>query len=134
MRPGHPGAGLQVPAPLQPPEALPAVASVALQQGNFAGKNILRDIRGKPRRKFRYFDRGKMATIGKSKAIVERGSFKFGGFFAWVVWLIVHIWFLSGFQNRLDVFLQWAWVYIFHRHGARIITERDWRLYDKAPV
>ncbi|MDD5729997.1 MAG: NAD(P)/FAD-dependent oxidoreductase [Candidatus Omnitrophica bacterium] len=121
--------GDQANCPDKDGKPLPGVASVALQQGTFAGKNILRELKGLPRKNFKYFDKGKATTIGKSKAIVEIGPLKFGGFFAWIIWLIVHIWFLTGFENRVVVLLRWAWVYIWHHHGARIIISRNWRFY-----
>jgi len=63
-----------------------------------------------------------MATIGRNKAIVQSGRWKFTGWFAWITWLIVHIYFLTGFRNRIFVFLQWAWSYITYRRGARLIV------------
>ena len=68
-----------------------------------------------------------MATIGRSRAIVEVGRWKFAGFFAWLVWLIVHIYFLTGFRNRLFVVITWAWSYLTFRRGARLIVEKEWR-------
>ncbi len=110
-------------------KSLPGVATVALQQGTLAGKNILRDIKGLPRKNFKFFDKGSAATIGRSKAIVEVGPFKFGGLLAWIIWLFIHLWFLTGFENRVVVLFRWAWVYLRHRHGARIIMSRQWRFY-----
>ncbi len=69
-----------------------------------------------------------MATIGRSRAIVEIGRFKFAGWFAWVTWLIVHIYYLTGFKNRFFVVLQWAWSYMTFRRGARLIVEKEWRM------
>jgi len=98
-----------------------------MQQGQFLATNILRDIAGKPRESFRYVDKGKMATIGRSKAITQVGNKKFTGFFAWIVWLVVHIYFLTGFRNRLFVVFSWAWSYLTYRRGARLILEKEWR-------
>ncbi len=68
-----------------------------------------------------------MATIGRGRAIVEIGSFKISGFLAWLVWLVVHIYYLTGFKNRLLVVLQWAWSYVSFRRGARLIVPKEWR-------
>jgi len=106
---------------------LPGTAPVAIQQGRFIAKAILRELGGEPRAAFRFADKGQMATIGRRRAIVEIGRFKFAGWFAWVTWLLVHIYFLTGFKNRLFVVLQWAWSFITFRRGARLIVEKDWR-------
>ena len=99
-------------------EQLPGLASVALQQGKAIGKNILRDVAGKPQKPFSYFDKGKMATIGKYKAIVEFGNTKLSGIPAWFIWLLVHIYFLSGFKHRFFVLLQWGWSYFTFGHAT----------------
>ena len=101
---------------------LPGMAPVAVQQGIFVAKTILTDIAGKPRREFKYRDKGIMATIGRNKAILKSGRWKMTGRFAWIAWLVVHIYFLTGFKNRLFVVLQWAWSYLTFRRGARLIV------------
>lgn len=106
---------------------LPGTAPVAMQQGRFIGRTILSDLRGEPREPFRFLDKGKMATIGRSRAIVEVGRFQFAGFFAWLTWLVVHIFYLTGFKNRFFVVLSWAWSYLTFRRGARLIVEKEWR-------
>jgi NADH dehydrogenase len=108
---------------------LPGVAPVALQEGRFIGQAILREIAGKPRGEFRYFDKGQMATIGRSRAIVEIGRLHLAGFFAWLVWLVVHIYYLVGFKNRMFVVVQWAWSYLTFRRGARLIVGKEWRFF-----
>jgi NADH dehydrogenase len=108
---------------------LPGVAPVALQQGRFVGRAIQRELAGKPRGEFRYVDKGQMATIGRSRAIVEIGRLHFAGFFAWLVWLVVHIYYLVGFKNRLFVVIQWAWSYLTFRRGARLIVGTAWRFH-----
>ncbi|MCG8404806.1 MAG: NAD(P)/FAD-dependent oxidoreductase [Phycisphaerales bacterium] len=118
---------------------LPGIAPVAMQQGRFVAATILRDLAGKPRQAFRFVDRGQMATIGRSRAIVEIGKLRFCGWFAWVTWLVVHIYFLVGFKNRLFVVLNWAWSYMTFRRGARLIVEREWQFGktksdDKEPI
>ena len=79
------------------------------EEGRAIAASILRDLRGQPREKFHYFDKGQMATIGRSRAIAQTGRFKLTGFLAWLAWLVVHIYYLTGFRNRLLVVLQWAW-------------------------
>jgi NADH dehydrogenase len=68
-----------------------------------------------------------MATIGRSKAVAEVGKFKLGGFSAWVAWLVVHIYYLTGFKNRFFVVVQWALSYLTYRRGARLIVSKDWK-------
>ncbi len=111
---------------------LPGQASVALQEGVAIGKNILLDISGKPRKPFLYRDKGQMATIGKNAAIAERGNVKLSGLPAWIIWLTVHIYYLSGAKHRLFVILQWAWSYFTFGHGARIVN-KEWRFYSTIP-
>ncbi len=106
---------------------LPGLAPVAMQQGIFVGHAIRNEIAGRPRGRFVYRDKGRMATIGRSRAIVEMGNWKFAGFFAWLMWLAVHIYYLTGFKNRLLVVLQWAWSYATFRRGARLIVNKEWR-------
>ncbi|WP_298868775.1 NAD(P)/FAD-dependent oxidoreductase [uncultured Gimesia sp.] len=107
-------------------EPLPGTAPVALQQGKYIGKTIRQELKGKPRSNYCFHDKGQMATIGRSRAIVEIGRFKIAGFIAWVVWLVVHIFYLTGFKNRMLVVMQWAWSYLSFRRGARLIVDRDW--------
>ena len=109
---------------------LPGVAPAAAQQGRFIADTIRNELDGKPRGEFRYNDKGQMATIGRSRAITEVGKFKLTGIFAWVVWLVVHIYFLTGFRNRIFVVLSWAWSFITFRRGARLIINKRWRSYD----
>ncbi|MEM8947225.1 MAG: NAD(P)/FAD-dependent oxidoreductase [Planctomycetota bacterium] len=106
---------------------LPGTAPVAMQQGRFIGQTILHDIAGKPREKFHFVDKGQMATIGRSRAVVEVGKFRFAGWFAWITWLVVHIFYLTGFKNRFFVVLSWAWSYLNFRRGARLIVEKQWQ-------
>jgi NADH dehydrogenase len=97
-----------------------------MQQGQYLARTILADIRGRPRKPFHFLDKGQMATIGRSKAILEMGSLRLTGFLAWLTWLAVHIYYLTGFRNRLLVVLQWAWSYLTFGRGARLIVEKDW--------
>ena len=114
--------------------SLPGVAPVALQQGKFIAKNILRELDGKPRESFSYLDKGQMATIGRGRAVVETGKVRFGGFFAWLTWLVIHIYYLTEFRNKLAVMFNWAWSYLTFRRGARLIVNREWRSYSDTPA
>jgi NADH:ubiquinone reductase (H+-translocating) len=105
---------------------LPGIAPVAIQQGNAVAANIWRAVQGQRRRPFRYFDRGSMATIGRAAAVAEIRALHLSGFVAWIAWLVVHIFFLIGFENRLLVIVQWAWSYVSYERGARLITG-PWR-------
>lgn len=108
---------------------LHGIAPVALQQGRFIAKNILRDLKNKPREDFHYIDKGLLATIGRNKAVLEIGRLKLGGFWAWMIWLFVHIYYLIGFKNKFVVLLQWASSYLTYQKGARLIVNHDWRFY-----
>jgi NADH dehydrogenase len=108
---------------------LPGVAPVALQQGRWAARNILREIKEKARQPFVYVDKGQMATIGRSRAIMSFAGFEFRGFFAWLSWLLVHIYYLTGFRNRVFVVMQWAWSYVTFRRSARLIVDKEWRSF-----
>jgi len=112
---------------LQDGAPIPGLAPAAIQMGEAAAKNILASIEGKPRAPFRYRDKGMMATIGKHRAIAQAGRLRLTGFVAWLAWLFVHILYLIGFKNRVTVFLEWTWSYVFSRRGARLITSPDWR-------
>ena len=104
---------------------LPGVAQVAIQGGRLAARNILASTRGSPRGEFRYFDKGNLATIGRNKAVADFGRVRFGGFFAWLLWLFVHILYLAGFRNRLSVLVQWGYAYFTRQRGVRLITETE---------
>jgi NADH:ubiquinone reductase (H+-translocating) len=107
---------------------LPGTAPVAMQAGRYAARTILDDLRGRPRRSFHFVDKGQMATIGRSRAVLEIGSIKLGGFLAWLLWLVIHIYYLTGFDKRLLVITEWAWSYLTFARGARLITGRDWHM------
>lgn len=105
---------------------VPGVAQPAMQMGDYAAKRILEVVRGRMSNKgFRYWDKGDMATIGRAAAVAKiEWPFKghWTGLAAWVVWLVVHIFFLIGFRNRFAVFRQWAWTYLTYQDGVRLIT------------
>jgi NADH dehydrogenase len=103
-------------------QLVPGVAPAAIQQGKATARNIVRDLQGKPRRDFHYWNKGSLATIGRAAAIAQFGKIHISGFVAWLSWLFVHIFFLIGFRNRLIVLIQWAWSYFTYERGARLIT------------
>jgi NADH:ubiquinone reductase (H+-translocating) len=105
-------------------QPLPGVSPVAMQMGTHAAPNIMRELAGKDYKPFKYFDKGNMATIGRSRAIAAIGKLHLSGFIAWLAWLAVHIFFLIGFRNRMVVLLEWAWSYFTYQRGARLITGR----------
>jgi NADH:ubiquinone reductase (H+-translocating) len=102
---------------------VPWVAPAANQEGAFAAGSILRDLRGQPRGKFHYFNKGDLAVIGRSRAIADFGRVKFTGRPAWLLWLFVHIMYLVGFRNRIMVFIEWAYAYFTYQAGVRLITD-----------
>ena len=123
--PGHPE--VQVIGDLanfshQTGQPLPGVSPVAMQQGRHAARNILRMIKNREPRRFRYWNKGSMATIGRHRAVADLNFVHLSGLPAWLVWLFVHIIFLVGFRNRLVVLFQWAWAYFTFNAGARLIT------------
>lgn len=101
---------------------LPGLGAVAVQEGDAAARNISRDLRGQPRVSFRYVNKGTLATIGRKAAVAQFGPIHLSGFFAWLVWLFVHILLLVGFRNRLMVLAEWAWSYFTQERSARLIT------------
>jgi NADH dehydrogenase len=101
---------------------LPGVAPVAIQQGQHVARMIAARLNGKPDKPFKYRDYGSMATIGRSAAVAEMGRFRFTGYFAWLIWLFIHLMQLVTFQNRVLVLTQWAWNYITRDRSARLIT------------
>ena len=101
---------------------LPGVAPVALQQGRYVAKVVGDDLRNKPRKNFDYFDKGNLATIGRAAAVAQFRKLHISGYFAWLAWLFIHIFFLIGFRNRIIVLIQWAWSYLTYERGARLIT------------
>ncbi|MFT4038409.1 MAG: NAD(P)/FAD-dependent oxidoreductase [Thermomicrobiales bacterium] len=100
----------------------PGVAQVAKQQGQWAAKNIRRAMAGQPMEPFQYIDLGNMATIGRNAAVADIRGVTLTGFFAWLVWALVHVFNLIGFRNRVVVGVQWLWGYLSFQRGARLIT------------
>ncbi len=101
---------------------VPGVAPAAMQMGRYAAKQIRRELAGKPRRPFRYVDKGSLAVIGRAAAVAYIAGLKLSGFVAWLVWLFVHIMYLIGFRNRMVVLVDWAWAYLSWQRGVRLIT------------
>ncbi len=117
-------------------QALPGLAPVAIQQGRHVARLIDREARARgngevddkatnrpTRHAFHYVDKGIMATVGRSRAVMQFKGLRWSGFFAWLAWLVVHIYFLVGFRTRFLVILEWAWVYLRNASGSRIISE-----------
>ena len=107
-------------------EPLPGIAPVAIQMGRFVARVIQRSSCGEPRKRFHYVDKGIMATIGRSRAVVQVGGLALSGRLAWFSWIFVHILYLIGFRNRLIVLIDWAWAYLAYGRGARLITGAPW--------
>lgn len=101
---------------------VPAVSPAAIQMGNYAARAIRAIVAGKTRPPFHYFNKGELAVIGRGDAIANLPGLRFGGLFAWLIWIFLHIAYLIGFRNRVLVLIQWAWSYVTYRRGARLIT------------
>ncbi len=101
----------------------PQLAQVAMQQAENLAGNLIRMSEGKPLAPFSYRNLGTMATIGRKKAVAEIGKFKFGGFFAWVLWLVVHLRSILGVRNKFVVFLNWMWNYFNYKQSLRLILK-----------
>jgi NADH dehydrogenase FAD-containing subunit len=109
--------------PLEDGKTLPGVAPVAMQQGYYIGSRIAKLVAGEtPDQPFKYWDKGNMATIGRSRAVLESGKWRMTGWFAWLAWLFIHILYLARFENRMLVLFQWFWGYITRNRTARLIT------------
>jgi NADH dehydrogenase len=100
---------------------LPMVAQVAIQSGITAAQNILRQIAGQTPQPFHYHDRGSMITIGRKSAGVAIGARTYTGFFAWLLWLVIHLFNLIGFRNRMMVLINWAWDYLLYERAVRFV-------------
>jgi NADH dehydrogenase len=134
---GHPEAfviGDQSRFDHQNDQPLPGLAQVAMQQGRFVARTIRDELVSRPRSKFHYVDKGQLATIGRSRAVADIWKLQFGGILAWMIWLFVHIYYLTGFKNRIFVVFQWAVSYLTYRRGARLIVGHDWRIAHKPRV
>ena len=101
---------------------VPGVAPVAIQMGQYVAKEVRRRASNEPSQPFSYWDKGSMATIGRSKGIAQIGKIHLSGFVAWSAWLFIHLIYLIGYRNRFFVLLNWAWQYLSWQSGARLIT------------
>ncbi|MEH1903018.1 MAG: NAD(P)/FAD-dependent oxidoreductase [Nostoc sp.] len=104
---------------------LPGVAPVAKQQGEYVAELVQHRLRGDSLPPFSYVDHGSLAMIGHNSAVVDLGFIKLKGFFAWLFWLLIHIYFLIEFDNKLVVMIKWAWNYFTRNRGARLITGQE---------
>jgi len=119
--------------PHQTGKPLPGISPVAMQEGRHAARNVLAMIQGRKPQRFRYWDKGTMATIGRNKAVADLKFMHLSGLPAWLAWLFVHVVFLVGFRNRLLVLFQWAWAYLTFDKGARLIT-RNFQSEQRPPA
>jgi NADH dehydrogenase len=103
-------------------QPLPMLATVAQQQAKAAAKNLQRILKGKKLDPFHYKDPGLLATIGRNAAVARIWGLSFSGFIAWAIWVVLHIYRLIGFRNRLVVLINWAWDYFFYDNQVRLIT------------
>jgi NADH:quinone reductase (non-electrogenic) len=125
--PGHPevlaiGDMVRIRQPSGSPVALPGLAPVAMQEGRHAATVVKDRLEGLPGRRFRYLDKGNLATIGRYRAVADIRGIHLSGFVAWVTWLTVHLFYLIGFENRLLVLIRWAFSFATHGRGARLIA------------
>jgi NADH dehydrogenase len=104
-------------------QTLPGLAPVAIQQGQYAARSVRRRLRGEIVAPFRYLNKGNVATIGRGRAVVAVGFIRLSGLPAFLIWLVVHIWYLIGFQNRLFVLGEWMFSFITHGRSNRLIVE-----------
>ncbi|MFM9108877.1 MAG: NAD(P)/FAD-dependent oxidoreductase [Chloroflexota bacterium] len=101
---------------------VPGVAPAAMQTGVHAAGNAVRTLAGQPLQEFTYQDKGNLAIVGRNRAVAQIGSRQFSGFFAWLLWLVIHLGYLNGFRNRLIALIDWAWMYFTNNRGARLIS------------
>ncbi|MEJ8756388.1 NAD(P)/FAD-dependent oxidoreductase [Pontibacter sp. H259] len=114
------------------PKGHPGVAQPAIQQGKLLGKNLERIVKNEPLEKFEYTDKGSLAIIGRNRAVADLpGNLHFGGFFAWIVWLFVHVMALVGFRNKLVVLSNWVYRFFTYENGTRLIIRPYVRKGDK---
>jgi NADH dehydrogenase len=128
--PGHPevialGDMVRIRREDDEPLELPGLAPVAMQEGRYAGRLVRNRLRGRETAPFHYRDKGNLATIGRASAVADLNFVRLSGFIAWVGWLVVHLWYLIGFQNRLLVLIRWSFSFFTHGRGARLITGEE---------
>ncbi|MBD2436931.1 NAD(P)/FAD-dependent oxidoreductase [Nostoc sp. FACHB-110] len=103
-------------------QALPGVAPVAIQEGEYVAALVKKRLRGQTMPAFKYSDHGSLAMIGQNSAVVDLGLINMDGFFAWIFWLFIHIYFLIEFDSKVLVMMQWAWNYMTRKRGSRLMT------------
>lgn len=106
------------------PHGHPQLAQAAIQQGKWLAKNLLNSLKNKPMLPFKYKNLGSMATVGRNKAVVELPRKSFGGFFAWMVWMVVHLRSILGVKNKFIVLMNWVWNYFTYNLSLRLIIKR----------
>lgn len=112
---------------------LPGVAQVAIQQGRYIAQLILARLQGKTLPPFQYNDKGTMAVIGRNAAVADLGKLRLSGFVGWLIWAFIHIRFLIGFDNQLLVLIRWAWYYLTHKRGVRLIIGQPFSPFMNSP-
>lgn len=120
--PGHPEVFALGDMTRLPDRVLPGVAPAAMQQGRYVARVVRNRLRGRTTPPFRYVDKGNLATIGRAAAVADIKGLRLSGLVAWLTWLLVHLWYLVGFQNRVLVFIRWSVSFATHGRGARLIT------------
>lgn len=111
---------------------VPGMAPAALQMGRHVAKLIKNEVSGKPRTPFRYWDKGQMATIGRTQAVLESGKLQMSGLLAWLAWVVIHIYYLTGLRNRTFVLFSWLWSWLNFSRGSRLIIKKEWRFWGTA--
>ncbi len=96
---------------------------MAIQQGAYAARSVVATLSGRDMPPFRYHDKGTLATIGRARAVAQIGPLRVSGLLAWLLWLVVHLYYLVGFENRAVVLLRWSYSFFSHGRGTRLITE-----------
>jgi NADH dehydrogenase len=105
-----------------PEKPLPGLAPVAMQQGRYVGRLVADRLAGRTTPPFRYIDKGNLATIGRARAVADLRGLQVGGFLAWAIWLVVHLFYLVGFENRAVVLVRWAYNFFTRGRGGRLVT------------
>jgi len=126
--PGHPevfalGDMVRVRGADGTPVVLPGVAPVAMQEGRYVAKVVRARLQNDETPPFRYRDKGNLATVGRAAAVADIKGLRLSGFVAWMTWLVIHLWYLVGFQNRLVVLIRWSFSFVIRSRGARLITQ-----------
>jgi NADH dehydrogenase len=96
-----------------------------MQQGRYAAKTVRARLRSREMQPFRYRDKGNLATIGRAAAVADIKGLRLSGLIAWITWLVVHIWYLVGFQNRIVVVIRWLFSFLTRGRSARLITDTE---------